>query len=581
MESLNESEDISTLSDSALTNNENKTGFEQIQMEELSQEILTAKKSLVSFLKASMKNFEVLKIKESLLNAMSKEHEQLENRVMSLTELNARLTKEILKSNNISHIDSRFREQELENLRLEVESLKKASELLREKLADLEKTNESLMNKKKECLAELTVLREKNKSLNNDLQNKVMSQLKQQNACLGFIQSKQETELELEKSLKLKEEIDKRFLELRKIINRDSNSALEIMSNVAEQKFYVTSQNLLHTTYSILKWCAKVMQHQCFFIEQDENYSEDKLSESALKKEQDEHREKLKEILSNFNDLSDDLNTIEMKYNESNTLSDSLKIIPAVNKTFEIINVDDENINEKTFSIKREMSEIKLAKSCNTTWVISPPTKQIRKVESQVANQPKKNLAQATSWVITMSPPEKPNQTNEKSEVIRKKSLYYSAVSDIEYSPTSKPEVTKSSSSSSFVSASGTVDFESQTVENVVGAVTDTKSAQVKEGKGISGCCEKIDCSELRECLEKQIRDLQKELMAAIKENELVRVQLNEQEEQRKREKDNFEKRQETTRQSITAKYENQLEHLKSEMVSTESYYIIQRAVLV
>ncbi|KAL0279001.1 UNVERIFIED_CONTAM: hypothetical protein PYX00_000653 [Menopon gallinae] len=568
MESLNESEDGSSQCESVVTNIENKAGPEEFQMEELSLEIITAKKSLVSFLKASMKNFEVLKIKENLLDEMSKQHEQLENRVTSLTELNARLTKEILKSSNISHIDSKYREQELESLRLEVESLKKASDLLKEKLADLGKTNETLMNKKKECMEELALLREKNKVLNNDLQNKVMLQLKQQNSCLGFIRNKQETELELEKSLKLKEEVDKRFLELRKMIARENNTALEIMLNVTEQKFYVTSQNLLHATYSILKWCAKIMQHQCFLIGQDENCTENTLSEESLRKEQEEHRERLKQILTDLNGLSEDFNSIEMKCGEATNLSDSLKVIPAVNKTFEIINVDDENINDKTFSIKREISEMKLAKDSNATWVISPPSKQVRKVENPAESQPKKKPTQGESWVITMSPPDKPAQNNKNDDVVRKKSSYFSTASDIEYSPTTKPEVTKSSSAVSFKSASGSIDLSEETTETeAMVSLTDIKSEQVDE-KCTERCCEENDCPELRQSLQNQIRDLQKQLLTAMKENDLLRQQIAEHDEQRKREKETFEKRHEVARQSITAKYESQLEHLKSEMKS-------------
>lgn len=274
---------------------------------------------------------------------------------------------------------------------------------------------------------------------------------------------------------------------------------------------------------------------------------------------------------------------------EKSELDDSLEEAPVCNKTFDIVNLEDKNVANKTFLITKEFEPL-VSDNKGAAWLVSPPSKGNKNLKP-----PEKKFFRGESWIVPLTPVREEQEKSSKASSSENgvtetdsnltRSLSHSSLVNINYTPPSTKD--SKSSRTSFFSLTDLSDqlkihLDDQAV--IKKGIKKSPSCEMnlqnfKEGNYFCKNKKSAQNPEIRvessddskNCnaeWESKISQMRKEIIELSKECEHLRSVALESEQKRKREKDSFYKNQDLLKQNIVAKYENQLEHLKSEMVS-------------
>ncbi|EEB14551.1 conserved hypothetical protein [Pediculus humanus corporis] len=250
-------------------------------------------------------------------------------------------------------------------------------------------------------------------------------------------------------------------------------------------------------------------------------------------------------------------------------LNDSLEEVITNNKTFDIVNLEEKGIGDKTFSVDRRNAEIRLGES----WEIS--------LNSPKRHQEKRNVSSSTNDLTTV---------DSCSNLTKSSSL--SSIMEMSYLPPSKIDSKSSSGATtffSFTNLSGScmkerLDNRSTDVKKSCSSefslnnlklpnnstrkifkLVDRREDPLKEIFKNNA----IECEGNKQLeWEKMFSRMRKEIIELSNESERLRSSLSESEKERKKLQENYRKSQNEIAQNISATYETRLEQLKCDMAS-------------
>ena len=281
-------------------------------------------------------------------------------------------------------------------------------------------------------------------------------------------------------------------------------------------------------------------------------------------------------------------------------LNDSLEEVITNNKTFDIVNLEEKGIGDKTFSVDRRNAEIRLGTV--QSWSVSPPSNNNNNSQKKLKNNKNKGR-KGESWEISLNSPkrhqEKRNVSSSTNDLTTvdscsnlTKSSSLSSIMEMSYLPPSKIDSKSSSGATtffSFTNLSGScmkerLDNRSTDVKKSCSSEVSLNNLKLQNNstRKIFKLVDRredplkeifknnaIECEGNKQLeWEKMFSRMRKEIIELSNESERLRSSLSESEKERKKLQENYRKSQNEIAQNISAIYETRLEQLKCDMAS-------------
>lgn len=267
----------------------------------------------------------LLEAREKLKLKLEEDYKNLEQRTLSLAEINSRLSTEIHKFKDLSSMELSMREDELTSLKTTVSSLN-------EKIQKLSNLNDELDSKNRQLVDQLDALKEV------------------QGNALSLCTQKRETDQLLLTVLKTKDRVEKTLNTLR-------NEVPEMLTVITtlEQRRDGASNDFLAAVAENVSVSDKIIDVL------DMKATSTDLSPSHLTF-----------VWNTLKNILENIELIRTKRDSVEELSDSLEEVPIQEKTFPIINLHEDTFSMPPHAPEKPRLQTDLSRGC---WVVSPPSK--------------------------------------------------------------------------------------------------------------------------------------------------------------------------------------------------------------